>query len=220
MEILKYSLGQLQTNCYFLAKGNNCLLIDPADEASFILEELQRRKLNLVGILATHGHFDHIGAVGEIQLTHKVPFYIFKKDQFLVDRLNETAKHFLDFNPHFLSPTTVKYLTEKELKINPPAGGFKLKIIPTPGHTPGGCSFYLPAEALAKEGLPILFSGDTLFKQGIGRYDFSYCNKSDLKKSLEKLLKLPKNTKVLSGHGEETTIGSETDFLKEFLSHF
>jgi len=209
--IFKYQLGQLQTNCYFLVKENSCLIIDPADEAGFILEELQRRKLNLVGILATHGHFDHIGAVGEIQLTHDVPFYISEKDQFLVDRLNETAEHFLGYNPHFLPPTTVKYLTETKIF---QISNFKFQIFACPGHTPGGVSYYLPAEALAEAGLPILFSGDTLFRQGIGRYDFSYCSKDDLKNSLKKLLKLPKNTKVYSGHGEETNIGNEQTSLQ------
>lgn len=200
--IFKYQLGPLQTNCYFLVEGNNCLIIDPADDASFILEELQRKKLNLLGILATHGHFDHIGAVGEIQLTHKVPFYIFQKDQFLVDRLNETAEHFLGFNPHFLKPILVKYLTEKKFQISPSDSEGKFQIIQTPGHTPGGCSFNLSKEK-------ILFSGDTLFKGGTGRYDFSYCDKTDLKKSLESLLKLPGKTIVYPGHGEETTIEDE-----------
>ena len=94
MTIKKYSLGELQANCYFLIEGKDCLIIDPADDASFILEEIQRQQLNLVGMLATHGHFDHIGAVGEIQLSFNVPLYIFKEDRFLIDRLNETAKHF------------------------------------------------------------------------------------------------------------------------------
>ncbi|MDO9027760.1 MAG: MBL fold metallo-hydrolase, partial [Candidatus Roizmanbacteria bacterium] len=69
MRVIKYSLGELQANCYFLVIENNCLIIDPGDEASFILEQLQRQKLHLVGVMATHGHFDHIGAVGEIQLS-------------------------------------------------------------------------------------------------------------------------------------------------------
>ena len=64
MTIKKYSLGELQANCYFLIEDQDCLIIDPADDASFILEEIQRQQLNLVGMLATHGHFDHIGAVG------------------------------------------------------------------------------------------------------------------------------------------------------------
>src|SRR3990167_6514857 len=133
MKIVKYSLGQLQANCYFLISGQDCLIIDPGDEANFILEELQRQKLHLVGVMATHGHFDHIGAVGEIQLSFNVPLHIFKEDQFLVDRLEETAEYFLGYKPIILPIKN---------SLNLPAGrqelqNFKLKIIKTPGHTPG-----------------------------------------------------------------------------------
>ncbi len=198
MKILCFPLGQMQANCYFLIEENNCLIIDPADEASFILEQIQRRKLNLVGLLATHGHFDHIMAVGEIQLSFKVPFFIFKEDLFLAERLNETAKYFLGYDPNTIPPRNVRFLKHGELKI----GNFKLKIIPTPGHTPGSSCFYFEKDK-------ILFAGDTLFKDGIGRYDFSYSSKNDLKKSLNRLFDLPKDTVVYSGHGKKTTIGKE-----------
>ena len=200
MKIIKYSLGQLKANCYFLIDDQNCLIIDPADDASFILEELQRHRLNLVGMLATHGHFDHIGAVGEIQLSFNVPLYILQEDQFLIDRLNETAKYFLGFDPHFIKPITVKYLTDT--KFNPALDGIEFRIIKTPGHTPGSCCLYFEKENA-------LFSGDTLFKEGIGRTDLSYSNKNDLKKSLKKIFKLPKETIIYPGHGEETLIQDE-----------
>jgi len=200
MKIIKYSLGQLQANCYFLIDDQNCLIIDPADDASFILEELQRHRLNLVGMLATHGHFDHIGAVGEIQLSFNVPLYVLKEDQFLIDRLNETAKYFLGFDPHFIKPITVKYLTAT--KFSPDSVGIEFRIIKTPGHTPGSCCLYFEKENA-------LFSGDTLFKEGIGRTDLSYSNKNDLKKSLKKIFKLPKETIIYPGHGEETLIQDE-----------
>lgn len=204
MKIVKYSLGQLQANCYFLINGQDCLIIDPADEASFILEELQRKKLKLIGLLATHGHFDHIGAVGEIQLSFNVPLYIFKEDQFLIDRLNETAKYFLGFDPNFIKPKTINYLDKKQLTIS----NYQLTIVHSPGHTPGGCCFYFKEENA-------LFTGDTLFKDGIGRYDFSYSNKKDLKQSLEKIFKLQEETVIYPGHGDVTTIIKE----KNYLSH-
>ncbi len=197
MKIVKYFLGQLQANCYFLVNGQDCLIIDPADDASFILEELQRQQLNLVGMLATHGHFDHIGAVGEIQLSFNVPLYILKEDQFLIDRLNETAKYFLGFNPHFIKPKNIKFI-----KNNFSITNYGLRVIQTPGHTPGSCCFYFKKEN-------VIFTGDTLFKNGIGRYDFSYSNKDKLKNSLEKIFKLPKETIVYSGHGEDTLIQDE-----------
>lgn len=199
MRIVKYSLGQLQANCYFLIEDNNCLIIDPADDASFILEELQRQQLNLVGMLATHGHFDHVMAVGEIQQSLKIPLHIYKADIFLIKRLEQTAEHFLGYKPVILPIKIIENLIiENSLKIE----NFKLKIIFTPGHTPGSCCFYFNEENA-------LFTGDTLFKEGIGRTDLSYSSKEDLTKSLKKIFKLPRETVVYSGHGEDTILEDE-----------
>lgn len=206
MEILKYSLGQLQANCYFLLSGNNCLIIDPADEARFILEELQRRKLKLVEMLATHGHFDHVMAAGEIQLSSNVFFYINKKDLFLIERLEETAKYFLGYDPHVIKPNKINYLKEGKLEINEFS---ELRVLLMPGHTPGSCCFYFAKEK-------IIFTGDTLFKQAVGRYDFSYSNKNELKKSIQKLFKLPKDTIAYPGHGEKTKINEEKTSILMF----
>lgn len=198
MEVVRFSLGQLQTNCYLFIQGRNCLIIDPADEASFILEELQRRALQPLAMLATHGHFDHIMAAGEIQLSFHIPLYIFKEDAFLVKRLNKTAEYFLGYNPHILLPHIVKYLKEEPFDIQ----NSTLQVIRTPGHTPGSCSWYAPQEK-------IVFTGDALFKGSVGRYDFSYSNKNHLRASLRSLLSLPEETVVYAGHGEETTIQDE-----------
>lgn len=203
MQVLRYSLGELQACCYFLIQNSSCIIMDPADEAAFILEELQRRKLRLVGMIATHGHFDHIGAVGEIQVSlvgnrYTCPLYINKDDQFLIERLNETAKHFLAHDPRFLKPREVKNLAERTYAIK----NFTFQVISTPGHTPGSCCFYFKEEK-------IIFTGDTLFKSGIGRCDFSYSDKKELKKSLRRILTLPSDTTVYPGHGEATTVQEE-----------
>ena len=108
MKILKFPLGQLQANCYFLIEQDECLVIDPADDASFILEELLRRRLKLIGMLATHGHFDHVMAVGEIQKSFNVPLYISGKDQFLIDRVEETAEYFLGFRQTIVPIKNIK----------------------------------------------------------------------------------------------------------------
>lgn len=198
MKITKFQLGQLQANCYILSVGGDCLVIDPADDASFILEELQRRRLKLKAMLATHGHFDHMLAAGEIQLSLKKPYYIFNEDRFLIDRVKETAGHFLGYEPAVIMPTIFEDLEPGELKL----GDFDFEVMETPGHTPGSASFYFK-----KEG--IVFTGDTLFKGSIGRTDFSYCDKKKMKKSLESLFRLPEITRVYPGHEEETTIGAE-----------
>ncbi|MGB9883405.1 MAG: MBL fold metallo-hydrolase [Microgenomates group bacterium] len=207
MRVLSYSLGQLQTNCYFLIQENDLIIIDPADEASFITEEIQRQRLNLVAMLATHGHFDHLMAVGEIQKSFSVPLYINKKDQFLVDRLGETAQYFLNYKPIIFPILKIKNLEfSNSLKFK----NFKFEILKTPGHTPGSVCFYFEKEK-------IIFTGDTLFKGSIGRYDFSYSNKTDLKKSLKKILSFPDDVIVYPGHGEKTRIKDEKKLLPNFF---
>lgn len=198
MNIFKYQLGQMQANAYLIVSGSDCLIIDPADEASFLLEEVARRRLNLIALLATHGHFDHIMATGEIQASINIPFYIFSEDKFLIDRVEETARHFLGYEPAVIRPIRMEFLRSGQFEI----ADFSCEVISTPGHTPGSSAFYFRKEKA-------VFTGDTLFKAGIGRFDFSYCNKEDLRTSLECLFKLPEETIVYSGHGETTTIGDE-----------
>ena len=204
MEVLSFSLGELAANTYFLIKNENLLIIDPADEANFILEEIQRRRLNLVGLLATHGHFDHIMAAGEIQLSFNLPLYISEKDLFLIKRLKETAAHYLSSLPLVMPIKNINNLEEKNsLRIK----NFKLEIIQTPGHTPGSLCFYFEKDKL-------LFTGDTLFQGGIvGRTDFSYGDGNKLKNSIGKLFSLPKETIIYPGHGRQ-------DILGEALAHF
>jgi len=198
MKIIRYSLGELQANCYFVANDNKCLIIDPGDEADFILEEVQRKNLNPVGILATHGHFDHVMAVGEIQASFDIPLYIFKEDFFLLKRLKETAERFLSHKPAILPIKKIFPISEGKFQIS----NFKFQILAAPGHTPGSCCLYFKDEQA-------VFTGDTLFKDGIGRYDFSYSSKKDLFNSIKKILKLPEETTVYPGHGEETSILKE-----------
>ena len=199
MDILRFPLGQLQANCYILIDDKDCIIIDPADEASFILEEIQRRNLKLVGMVATHGHFDHVMAAGEIQLSFpSIPLHIHSADIFLINRLAETAKHFLGYEPVVIGPQKMFDLKQGVVSV----GLFTFKVIETPGHTPGSCCLYFKKEK-------VIFTGDTLFKDSIGRYDFSYSDKAELKQSVEKILSLPSETTIYSGHGEETFIEDE-----------
>ena len=204
MKIEKYILGELQANCYLLIdKENNCLIIDPADEGGFLLEEVQRKRLKPQAILVTHGHFDHLLAAGEVQKSINIPLYISKKDLFLLERLEDKAAYFLGYRPAVLPIKNIKdFDIESSLKIN----NWKLKIIKTPGHTLGSVSYYFKKEK-------VLFSGDTLFKNGIGRYDFSYSSKNNLIKSLKKIISLPEDVIVCPGHGEKTTIKSAKKYL-------
>ncbi len=198
MEIVRFILGDLQTNCYLLIKEKHGILIDPADDAPFLLEEIQRRNIRLECMLATHGHFDHVMAVGEIQLGLRTTFYMGKKDEFLVKRLGETAKHFLAYEPVIVSPKKINFFYKKNFDME----NFSFQVIETPGHTPGGCSFYFPSEQ-------IIFTGDTLFKGAVGRTDLSYSSANDLQKSLDMILTYPEETIAYPGHGDPTTIMDE-----------
>lgn len=207
MNILRFPLGQLQANCYLLIGDTECILIDPADEGSFIFEEIQRRNLQLVGMIATHGHFDHVMAAGEIQMSFpSIALHIHKEDIFLINRLGDTAKHFLGFDPQVIGPQNILDLKAGIMSM----GNFNFKVIETPGHTPGSCCLYFK-----KDG--VIFTGDTLFKHSIGRYDFSYSSKQNLQTSIETILKLPSSTIVYSGHGEETIIDDEKKNFKLFF---
>lgn len=198
MKVAVYPLGELQANCYFLIKDKDCLIIDAGDSADFILEKVARENLNVHGVVATHGHFDHLMAAGEIQLSLNIPFYIGDEDLFLLKRVKETAKHFLGSVPPIIQPKETTNLPKGITKI----GRFEFEVLATPGHTPGSRCLYFKGDT-------ILFTGDVLFKEGIGRYDFSYSDKNVLKMSLNELFRLPEETLVYSGHGDLTTIGEE-----------
>lgn len=202
-------LGDLFTNCYIVWDDSTkaVVVIDPADSGVDISELLQSKQLNLVGILATHGHFDHLLGALDLKLIYNVPFYCSSRDQFLLDRQKETAKHFLGRSiavPNFKKIDVDLDNTEEVI-----VGKEKLTVMKTPGHTPGSVCFYNQ-----KNGW--LFSGDTLFANGVGRTDTSYGNKNDLQKSLEIIERLPSDTEVLSGHGERICLrlitGQSSDY--------
>ena len=197
----------MQSNCYLLENEGKALLIDPGDSGDFLLEKILSLKLDLVGIVATHGHFDHIMAAGEIQLSYpRLPLFIHPSDIFLLKRAVETANHFLGYDPVVVPISLTKSLDIGTCLI----ANFTFNLIHTPGHTPGSCVLYFKEDKA-------LFSGDTLFKSGIGRYDFSYSDKELLKYSLKTILKLPIDTEVYSGHGVGTSIEDERGIISKFF---
>lgn len=201
MNVLTFPLGELQTNCYLLVEDNHCLIIDPADSADFILEEIQRRNLKVDGIFATHGHFDHVLGAGELQLSLEIleqrefPVHIFEEDMFLMKRTKETAQHFLNHVPKTLPINHFEYLKEEPMQI----GEFSFEVLHTPGHTPGSSCFYFSTDS-------VIFTGDTLFKDGIGDYSHSYSDKKQLMNSVKRILDLDEGTTIYPGHGEDELI--------------
>ncbi|MFA6184988.1 MAG: MBL fold metallo-hydrolase [Candidatus Shapirobacteria bacterium] len=204
--MLKYEklvIGQLSTNCYLVwnEETKECLVIDPADDGVSISEEINSRKLKVKAIFLTHGHLDHCLGALDLKLIYNVDFGCSSEDKFILDRQDETAKYFFkEKNP---PPNFVKIDIDLDKIKSFKLGGEALEIIKTPGHTPGSVCFYY------KKGI-ILFSGDTLFAGLRGRTDFNYGSTPKIFESLKKLMKLDKETLVLPGHGEETTIGKES----------
>lgn len=197
----KLAVGPLQVNCTILGNGDTGtgLVIDPGDNAAEILGILRRLNLKLTHILATHGHFDHIGGVHALQQATGARFLIHGADHALVENATRHAASWgLPFGP---TPTIQQEIADHDvLEI----AGFHLEVIHTPGHTRGGVCFRW-GEQLAV--------GDTLFAGSIGRTDLPGGNHAQLIQSIQtRLMTLPDHLICHPGHGPETTIGRERDF--------
>jgi len=200
MEIVRKVLGPIQTNVYYVfdKETKECVIIDPADEAGRIVAYIDKEGLKPTHILLTHGHFDHISAADEIRDHYHIPVWALDKEkETLLDPVLNGDARFLRKN---LQVRPDRFFTDGE-KFT--LLGAEWEVIWTPGHTAGSCCFYVPSEG-------ILFSGDTLFQQSIGRFDMPGGCFEDICHSVrEKLFKLPDRTVVFPGHMEETTIGFE-----------
>ncbi len=195
LRIQTYPVGLLAVNCYLIhaAGETDALLIDPGDEAEALAEEIDGQKLALRGILLTHGHFDHIGAVPGLVARYGVPVYIHPLDAGLYASPANCMPPWFSAVQGLPAPTA-------EL---PTAAGLSFTVLPTPGHTPGGVCYHF-----AQDG--VVFSGDTLFAGSVGRTDFPGGNVADLMASIRNVLfRLPEETRVLAGHNSPTTIGTE-----------
>ena len=193
-------LGQVSTNCYLVYDENTKegVVIDPADNAPYILNKCSELGINLTAVLLTHGHFDHIMAVPDVVRAFRVKVYAYEtEDNMLADtKLNMTGG--------FRGPQTslhadVLLHDGQELELL----GTSWKVLFTPGHTAGSCCFYLPEEG-------IIFAGDTLVRGSYGRTDLPTGNTIRIVSSIVDILfNLPDDTMVYTGHGDPTTIGFE-----------
>lgn len=208
--MIKYEvlvLGELKTNCYLVwdEKSKEAVVIDAADDGVAISDEVERLGLKLKYILATHGHFDHNLGVLDLKLIYNIPYCCSQKDWFLLERQQETAKHFLgmDIKVPNLKKIDIDLNLEEKIEL----GEKIIKIIKTPGHTPGGLSF------LADN---YLFSGDTIFAQGLrGQTSHNYSSTKEIYESIDKILELPEDTAILSGHGEITWVSEAKQFFQK-----
>lgn len=209
IDIITIPVGQMQSNCYLYVDTSTLktIIIDAGDDAEYITNIIIRKNLIPQLIVATHGHFDHIMAVTELKLTFKIPFKINCQDDFLVKNIQESAKHFLSYDPG-PPPLIDGCLKDKDKII---LAKNSLEIIEVTGHTPGSICLYDSKHEL-------LFTGDTLFAdRGIGRTDFKYSSTSDLGKSLKKIFKLNQSTEIYPGHGRASTLDHEKEVLNYFV---
>jgi len=200
MFLKRIIVGTLETNCYLVSckKTKKTAVIDPGgeDEVELILNFLQKNKFDLEYVINTHGHIDHIAGNKLLKAKTEASLLIHRLD---ADMLINSNKNFSSFmGKEICSPPADKLLEEgDEISL----GILKLKIIHTPGHTPGGISLILDN---------IVFTGDTLFAGGIGRTDLSGGSYQDLIKSIkEKLLILGDDKIIYPGHGPDSSIGEE-----------
>jgi len=209
--LVRVVVGLLQANCYLYAdcETKEAVIIDPGSDGEKIVRSIEERKLNPVAILNTHYHFDHTCANKDIKERFDIPLMIGKEDAGRLQSIYDDAMQMMmQCNP---SPLADNLLREGDIiKV----GRLSLKVIETPGHTEGSVCFY-------DEYNHILFSGDTLFLESVGRTDLPTGNTKELMHSLKKLFTLPLHTTVYAGHGDETTLLHElkhNPFVKDALS--
>ncbi len=199
IEIKRLILGMVRTNCYivYTKDTKKAVIIDPAAEANKIIRTISELAVVPEAVLLTHGHFDHIIAADALRKEYGIPICILEEEaNMLEDAMQNCSSMFLTA----YTTTADKLLRDGET-LDFLNGTFK--VIATPGHTSGSACYYSKEEG-------ILFSGDTLFEGSIGRTDLPTAKPSKIHVSIrEKLFVLPEDTLVLSGHGEETTIGEE-----------
>jgi glyoxylase-like metal-dependent hydrolase (beta-lactamase superfamily II) len=183
---------EVDNNVWVVGDDEECLVIDAAHDAGAVLDAVGGRRV--LGILCTHGHNDHVNAVPELVEATGASAHLHPDDRVLWDQSQS-------------EPPGAELSDGQVLRV----GDVELTVLHTPGHAPGACCFHAPA-------LGVLFSGDTLFQGGPGATGRSYSDFPTIIASIRtRLLELPSETVVLTGHGDPTTIGDEAPHLQEWI---
>lgn len=203
MEIKRLVLGLVRTNCYivYTEDTKKAVIIDPAADSRRITEEVSALGVTPEAVLLTHGHFDHMLAADSLKNAYRIPVCVHKADAELMKQPDlNCSRQFLHMD--YASSADEELEDGQTLRFLDGA----LTVISTPGHTEGSCCYYAKKDNL-------LFSGDTLFQESVGRTDLPTGRAAQLPVSIkEKLFVLPDDTLVLSGHGDQTTIGEEKQY--------
>ncbi len=205
MDIKTLVLSPLGTNCYLVKTGEDRgVVIDPADEADKILLKAQEMGIEIKKILLTHGHFDHTGAAAEIKEKTSAPIYIHEKDECMLSDGNKALAYFCPEIP-FVQKKADVLLKDGDTITD---GEVTFKVMHTPGHSAGSVCFIV--ESITETN--IMFAGDTIFKDSIGRSDGYSGDYIVQRATLEKLKNLTEDYIIYSGHGSSTTLKTEKKF--------
>lgn len=204
LNIERFQCNMLQENCYIVSdETKECVIIDCGayypEERNAIAEYVKTQELKPVHLLVTHGHLDHNFGNGTIYKEFGLKPEVAQPDENLMKNLPQQAASFYQMKIEDTFPPIGHFFEDGEVI---QFGCHKILVIPTPGHSKGSVTFYCEAEHVA-------FTGDTLFRQSIGRTDFKGGSMFQIINSLRFLAQLPDETRVLPGHGDATTIGNE-----------
>jgi hydroxyacylglutathione hydrolase len=202
MKVDRLILGPFETNCYVVRRDESArggVIIDPGLDPEELLDFLSRQELQPVAVLLTHGHIDHIAGTAALREHYpQIKLYIHKLDAPMLT--NPQTNLSMLTGDTFTAPAADVLLEDGDTIEE---AGVKLKVLHTPGHTPGGICLYAEPEG-------ILFAGDTLFADSVGRTDFPGGSMGQLLTSIQRrLLVLPDTTAVYPGHGMRTTLARE-----------
>ena len=204
LNIQTLPVGDLEANCFLVSDSEkNAVIIDPGAEAPRILSEIKALALKPLAILLTHAHFDHFGAAADVIEALQIPLYVHPLDRALVLSSEYSLAVQLGYGAYYCQPKEEQIRTfsdNEELKFSEE---LTFTVLHTPGHSPGSCCFRHE---------DILFSGDTLFRDGVGRVDFQGGNIRDMRKSLARLGALEGDCTVYCGHYGNTTLEHERTF--------
>ncbi len=198
MKILVMEVGMIGTNCYIAVneETNAGVVVDPGADSDKILNVIKKHDIKIEAIFITHGHSDHIMGLDEVRKATGAKVYISKADEPMLKDADRNLSMFIGQNKTFAGADE-NFTDGQELVV----AGIKFKILATPGHTPGGVCI------LADN---VVFCGDTVFAESIGRTDLPGGSYEDIIKSIkEKILPLADNVQLLPGHGPATTVGWE-----------
>lgn len=196
LNVNAFEVGVLGTNCYIVGGEKECFVVDPGANSSRIIEELEKLGLPVKYILLTHGHFDHIIACSKVRHHSSAALCLHPLDEGLLSDKMTLFKPYVK-EPYERPPVDIFLEDGMELEFD---GDKKIKVMHTPGHTPGCCVFLIE---------DLMFSGDTLFRGSVGRCDLEGGDYEVLGTSLKKLNELTDDYRVLPGHGPATTLASE-----------